>query len=186
MKPTAFRACSAFFALLAASPASPCIPPPPPLQLSGESDESYRARAEVFTRATLDEERRAWQTRLYENATRVSLARVTASTTLPGVLSDGLSSGRRVELQPIAVFKGAPAAGEKRSVQDAGMTTCGLYGGGTATTGSPGDYVILFEDADPNSPTGHLGFRLTDLREPRILSRFSEVVQAARAVAPRK
>ena len=61
------------------------------------------------------------------------------------------------------------------------MTTCGPYGDGTATGAAPGSYVLLFEDVSPEGPTGHFGLLLTELREPRVLDRFSEVVQKARA-----
>jgi hypothetical protein len=65
-------------------------------------------------------------------------------------------------------------------VQDKYMTTCGPAGGGSATLAKQGDYVLLFERANPDGPTGHHGILLQELREPR----FSAVVHATRRAAP--
>lgn len=171
-------------ALLAlASPANACIPPAPTIRLSGESEAAFLARSQAFAAAEMDEDRRAVQVRLYDQASRVSLARVTASTQLPDVLSDGLSPGFRVEVQPVAVFKGPALDGRPFALQDAGMSTCGRYGGGSATAAKPGSYILLFENANPQGPTGHQGLLLAELREPRVLERFSAVVRQARAAA---
>jgi hypothetical protein len=170
--------------LVTASPATACIGPAPTIRLSGESDEEYKRRGAAFARAEDDEMRRALQSALFDRATRVSLAQVTSATTVPGVLSDGLSPIRRVEAVPLALFKGTALNGRPIAVQDKTMTTCGPAGGGTATMAKPGDYVLLFEGAKPDGPTGHHGILLEELREPRILARFSEVVQGARRAAP--
>lgn len=162
-------------------PALACIGPAPTIQLSGEAEAAFRARSQAFSQAERDEDRRAAQTRLYDTASRVSLARVLTSERLPGVLSGGISQGSRVEVQPMAYFKGSASKPGRVVLQDAGMTTCGPYGGGTATSAAPGSYVLLFEDVSPEGPTGHFGLLLTELREPRVLDRFSEVVQKARA-----
>ena len=174
-------------ALLAtASPAMACIGPAPTIRLSGESEAAFLARGQAFAAAERDEDRRAFQVRLFDKASRVSLARVTASTKLPGVLSDGLSPGFRVEVQPVALFKGPALNGRPVALQDAGMSTCGRYGGGTATAAAPGSYILLFEDANPQGPTGHHGIFLHEVLEPRVLERFSAVVQQARAMAAAK
>ena len=159
--------------------ASACIPPAPPIQLSGESDRDYLERRNAFTQAVLYGERRAAQERLYDKASRVSLARVIKSDRLSLILNDG-APARRVEVLPIAIFKGAPLNGETRKLEDAGLTSCGRYGGGNATISAPGDYIVLFEDANPSAPTGYYGLLLTELLEPRILGRFDKVVHAAR------
>ena len=166
-----------------AAPAAACIGPPPRVRLTDESEAAFLARSQAFAAAENDEDRRAFQVRLFDQASRVTLARVTASTKLPGALSDGLSPGFRVEVQPIALFKGPALNGRPVALQDAGMSTCGRYGGGTATATAPGSYILLFEDANPQGPTGHHGILLHEVREPRVLERFNAVVQQARAAA---
>ena len=156
-----------------------CIPPAPPIRLSDESEGDYLERRNAFNQAVLYGERRAAQERLYDQASRVSLARVIKSDRLLLMLADG-SPARRIGVQPVAVFKGTPVKGETAILEDAGMTSCGRYGGGNATVAEPGDYVVLFEDANPSGPTGHYGLLLTELVDPRILSRFNAVVREAR------
>jgi hypothetical protein len=171
------------FALLATE-AQACTPPPPPLQLRGEPDRDFVARASAFNEARRDEDGRRQQVGWFDAATTVSLARITSAHRLPQVLSDGLSLTRRVEAVPLATFKGDILPGRTVAMQDVVATTCGIFGGGTATAAQPGDYVVTFENVQPDG-TGHVGLLLRDLREPRILERFDEVVQRARSVARR-
>lgn len=174
-----------FAVLVAATPALACVPPPPPLQLSGESRQAYADRSKAFVEALSNEDQRARQVRLYGAASRVSLARVINSTPLPGTLDDG-QPRRRVDVQPVAAFKGPAPSGRAIRLEDAGMTTCGRYGGGSATAAKPGDYVLLFEGVDTGGLSRNLGLLLNELREPRILERFNEVIQQARSATDRQ
>ena len=64
------------------------------------------------------------------------------------------------------------------------MTSCGLSGGGTATRSPVGSYIILFENIGGDATTGHVGIRLGELLEPRILREFDDRVRSAGLIEP--
>jgi hypothetical protein len=166
-----------------AAPALTCVPPPPQVQLPGEDLEAFRSRAEAFNRARDDDDRRRYQAELFDRASRVSLARVVTASSTPRLLSDGLSNAWRVEAQPLVLFKGPASTNAPVAIEDNVMTTCGPGGGGTATRVPVGSYIILFENVGSGATTGHIGIRMAELVESRMLRAFNEsVVKAGLAV----
>jgi hypothetical protein len=159
--------------------AKACIPPPPPLALNGESDSAYRGRARAFQDAELDEDRRRVQVVWFDAASSVSLARITRVIELTRVLDHGMSPAARAEAVRLGSFKGDAPTGVTVAMEDVVATTCGIHGGGTAPRASVGDYVVVFENVQPQG-TGHVGMMLRDLREPRVIKAINGVVQRAR------
>jgi hypothetical protein len=126
------------------------------------------------------EVKRRGQSKLFDTATRVSLARVVAKHDTTRIMSDGSSLARRVEVMPLAAFKGDMSSSERAvALEDKGITSCGRFGAGSATWAGVGSYVILFEKADPDAYTGSVGVLLSELREPRIIGKFDEVARLA-------
>ena len=163
------------------APALACSPPPPALRLQGESDADYQGRREALETAQRDEDRRRYQVALFDQASRVTLGRITSINVLEGRLPDG-SAPRWVEVEALGAVKGVAAKGTKVAMRDVDGTSCGLYGGGSVTRGSLGQYALTFENVRKDG-TGHEGILLRELREPRIIARLNEVVQAAGLMA---
>ncbi|WP_426267208.1 hypothetical protein [Sphingomonas sp. LHG3443-2] len=164
-------------ALALPAPALACVPPPPLQRLAGESDADLAVRARTFGEAEADENRRRQQSGWFDRATRVSLARITVSGPTDRILGDGLTRARRVEAVRIGSFKGETASGTV-AMEDVGITSCGVHGGGTARSGKPGAYIVTFEGVQPEG-TGNVGVPLSELRDPRIIQAFSDVAKPA-------
>ncbi|NJC06422.1 hypothetical protein GGQ97_002215 [Sphingomonas kaistensis] len=159
------------------APALACVPPPPLQRLAGESDADLAVRARTFGEAEADENRRRQQSGWFDRADRVSLARITASGEISRLLGMGSLRARRVEALRLGTFKGEAAPGTV-AMEDVGITSCGVYGGGTARSGKPGAYIVTFEGVQPEG-TGNVGVPLSELRDPRIIQAFSEVAKPA-------
>jgi hypothetical protein len=109
------------------------------MQLPGESPKAYHDRVEAAFAAELFEERRLMQSNL--------LAQSTA--TFIGVVADsreiavGEVKGHEVSVRPVYAIKG-DLPNQSVTLRDTVFTDCGMSGGGSATSSSPGDYVIVF------------------------------------------
>jgi hypothetical protein len=162
-----------FFGSLAliAAPGLACPPPPPPpAQNEGESTDAYYQRLAAINAEGLrryDARMLAAQLGDWERASQVAIARVTRSVVVMGGPYGGM---RRVDLEPVSTLKGSPI---KRSfrIADTGMTDCGAYGGGDATTAKVGDKVIVyFGPGRPGQKTMIDAVGAERLRDPRLLA----------------
>jgi hypothetical protein len=121
-------------------------------------------------------QRNLWQYQidLFNRASRVSFARVVTSVEIS---IEQNSPGRRLEVEPVEVYKGSPVDGKLRSVADKGYDSCSIYGGGTGTGERPGRYVLLYEDVQKNGGTPHTTMLVGELRDPRILAQYGKSLE---------
>ncbi|GAA4015655.1 hypothetical protein GCM10022280_13050 [Sphingomonas swuensis] len=154
-----------------ASPARACTAPPPPVYNGGSLAE-HRALAKRLASEYL--QRQLWrnQVDLFDKAKRVSLARVIASEKI--ALGNDPLGGYRLTLEPIEVYKGAAVDGQPRTVEDKGVSSCGLYGGGSGTSQRSGEYLILYEDVPALGGGPHTTLLVSELRDPRILDFYGK------------
>lgn len=167
-------------ATIASRPAIACVPPPPPVQFPDETREAYSARATIVHADTLDEDRRSLQERLFDQASSVVLARVISSTPVP---IDGWGmpvTGHRIEAEPLHTLKGEPLSGTL-TLADRSISSCGLAGGGPATSQKAGAKIIIFRNGFLEGEIGNFGIPLTDAREPRLMKALNQAALALRS-----
>lgn len=153
-------------------PSVACIYPPPPIPLPNETDDAYQRRSEATSKAQADEDRRRYQTYLFDQADRIELAMVRTSTPIPFAEAGG-ALGAKVEVEPVTPLKGVGSKGSI-ALSDTKVTTCGIGGSGTATSAQPGDYVIVFHNISFRDDPRPFGIKLVEAREPRILSALTD------------
>jgi hypothetical protein len=159
--------------------ATACVPPPPPVRFPSESDDAYAARSKIVFQHSLDEDRRALQVRLLDNAQSIHLARVETSTPV-AIGGWGVPiHGHAITAKAIRTLKGDPPAGPL-AMADRGMTTCGLYGGGLATSEKPGALIVVFTGVRLGDDVQDFGLPLAAAREPRLMAALNEAALALR------
>ena len=149
-----------------------CISPPPPVTLPSESDDAYEKRREAWVKAQADENRRRYQTYLFDQADRIELAIVRKSTPIPFAEAGG-ALGARIEVEPVTPLKGDDSQASI-VLSDTNVTTCGISGAGSATTARPGDYVIVFHNISFRDEPRPYGITVDEAREPRLLSALTD------------
>ena len=151
-----------------AAPAIACSPPPPVMILPGESKQAFNERQQSNLIARSDEEQRAYQIDLEEQA-KTSFIGVVTGLRYIQLGSDIV--GREVTVRPMRAVKGLLPP-KPVALRDATSTTCGLSGGGSATSGIVGEYVIVFEGLEDrfySGGTGKLGVLAKEARAPELL-----------------
>ena len=134
-----YRSLFALLAILASSAALACVPPPPIVQLPGESIQAYHERVDAAFAAELFEQRRVVQSNLLAQANAVFI----------GVVADSREidvsavKGHEVSVRPVYAIKG-DLPKQPVTLRDTVFTDCGMSGGGSATSAQAGDYVIVF------------------------------------------
>lgn len=141
-----YRHLLGLFAILASSSALACAPPPPIVQLPGESAQAYHERIDAAFAAELFEERRSMQSNLLSQSSATFIGVVADSREIPV----GAVKGHEVAVRPVYGIKG-DLPKSATTLRDTVFTTCGMSGGGSATSAQPGDYVIVFAGI-PTSP----------------------------------
>jgi hypothetical protein len=152
--------------------ANACIPPAPLVPLPAETATLFQARSINYHQALNDEERRAFQIGLSERSQSYFLGVVTASQALD--LQDGVK-GRMVSVRPLKNLRGA-LPDTRFTLRDRGLTSCGLFGGGSATRAVAGEYVIVFRAVAFSGlqGTADYGLRAQDARAPYLLAALNE------------
>lgn len=164
-------------------PVVACIFPPPPIPLPNETDDAYQLRREATSKAQADEDRRRFQTHLFDQADRIELAIVRQSTPIPFAEAGG-QLGAKIVVEPVTPLKGDSSTASI-SLADTIVTTCGIGGSGTATSARPGDYVIVFHNISFRDDPRPFGITIVEAREPRILSALTDAALLLRD-GPRK
>lgn len=149
-----------------------CIYPPPPIPLPSETDDAYEKRREASVKAQADEDRRRYQTNLFDQADRIDLAIVRKSTPIPFAEAGG-ALGAKIEVEPVTPLKGDGSKGAI-ALSDTNVSTCGIGGAGSATTARPGDYVIVFHNISFRDESRPFGINIDEAREPRLLSALAD------------
>lgn len=133
--------------LLSANAAQACMPMPPPPQEEGESGEAYAGRVTAWQaqRDAEDAQFRAdRQTRLWDEADSVILARIER------VQPNANDYGSRVTLRGVRALKGR-AYTNRFTLNYTEGTSCGPLPGFDAITGNVGDtFVIFIRGGRPN------------------------------------
>jgi len=133
-------AVAAAFALLAANTAEACLPPPPPPPEQGESEEAYGARVAAW-QAERDAEAARWradqQTRLWDEADSVILARIER------VRPNANEYGQGVTLRGIRSLKGHAYTG-RFTLNPTLPPPCSFAPAFDATAGNVGDTFVIF------------------------------------------
>jgi hypothetical protein len=159
--------------------ATACVPPPPPVRFPAESGDAYAARSKIVFQDSLDEDRRALQVRLFDNARSIHLARVATSTPV-AIGGWGVPvQGHAITAMAIRTLKGDPPVGPL-AMADRGMTSCGLYGGGPATSEKPGALIVVFTGVRLGDNVQDFGLPLAAAREPRLMAALNEAALALR------
>jgi len=167
---------SMFAAAMTASAGNACIGPPPPIELPGESAKAHESRRAAVFSAIADEDRRRFQTTLFDKAVSVTLGLVLRSR--PAETRDGV--GREVEVRPVAALKGAEASGPI-VLANRYLTSCGWAGGGSATASAVGEYVIVFEgNLFADSLAEPYGIHINEARDPRLLDALNNAAVSLR------
>lgn len=143
-------AAAAAFALLTANTAEACLPPPPPPPEQGESDEAYAARVAAWQAARNAEDAR-WradrQTRLWDEADSVILARIVRVRPFETAM---FGTSQRVTLRGVRALKGR-AYTNRFTLNYTDGTSCGPLPAFDAITGNVGDtFVIFIRGGRPN------------------------------------
>jgi hypothetical protein len=162
------------------SAASACVLPPPPVRFPGETQADYSARSKIVYADTLDEDRRSLQARLFDQASSVVVARVAASTPIP-IEGWGMPvTGHRIVAEPLSTLKGEPQS-DPMTMADSSMSSCGLGGGGPATSEKAGALIIVFRNVLLGGRTANFGLPLAAAREPRLMEALNEAALALRS-----
>ena len=156
-----------------------CTPPPPVVQLPGENGQAYRDRSKAAAQAEDDEMYRRIQGRNLEEASRVTIGVITSVEPLK--LSEELT-GQRVTVQPKKTIRGT-ALTTPITLADRSMTSCGWVGGGSATHGSVGEYVIVFEGLHFAGGEDY-GMRAREARHPELMKALVDFAIEARDRKP--
>jgi hypothetical protein len=136
-------AVAAAFALLSANTAEACMPAPPPPPEEGESGEAYGARVAAW-QAARDAEAARWradqQTRLWDEADSVILARIERVRPFETAM---FGTSQRVTLRGVRGLKGR-AYTNRFTLNYTDGTSCGPLPGFDAITGNVGDTFVIF------------------------------------------
>lgn len=156
-----------------------CVPPPPPVRFSSETDQDYAARAKIVFEDSQDEDRRARQVWLFENARSIHLARV--ATTAP-VAIEGWGEpvrGHAITAKTIRTIKG-DQPDSPLAMADRSMSSCGIGGGGPATSEPPGALILVFTDVPIGGGRQHFGLPIAAVREPRLMAALDKAAISLR------
>lgn len=149
-----------------------CSPAPPFVQLPGESKEAYKARSDAGSWATEFENDRRMQEDFLSHASRITIGLI--ENVEPLQLPAAGVEGHKVVVRVKKTLKG-DSAPELIRLADRSVTSCGFYGGGTATQGSVGDYVVVFQGLDSSQgATDPYGLRASDVRHAKLLDAFRD------------
>ena len=118
-----------------------CTLAPPPPRLPGEPEEAYLVRSKAAMQADDDEMHRSLQGRFRDDARRITIGVI--ESVEPLTLPDG-PGAQKAAVRPMKTLKGEQSPGPI-ILADQSLTTCGWVGGGHATHGKVGEYVIVFE-----------------------------------------
>jgi hypothetical protein len=119
------------------------------------------------------------QVRLFDNARSIHLARVATSTPV-AIGGWGVPvQGHAITAMAIRTLKGDPPVGPL-AMADRGMTSCGLYGGGPATSEKPGALIVVFTGVRLGDNVQDFGLPLAAAREPRLMAALNEAALALR------
>jgi hypothetical protein len=162
---------------LAAMPsiADACTLPPPTVRLPAESEALFEARSKATLEAIKDEDRRSFQVSLREKSLGSFIGIVERRDQV--TIEDGV--GSMVSVRPIKKLTGTLPSGPF-VLRDKRLTTCGTVGGGTATSGLVGEYVIVFREMPFASGREDFGIRAQEARDPFLLQALTEFAQEAR------
>ena len=164
--------------LVSALPASALactFPLPDPIER--ESDASYSQRTETFIRDWQASGSMAWQRALFDNASRITLARVIARSGTGGLNFDSLRAPRvdtpptyAADLQPIAALRGDLPPG-RVTVNWQHEMQCRFFEPCSAARSLVGTIVILFDEFPAGSYfKAPEAFPAIMARDPRIVA----------------
>jgi hypothetical protein len=155
--------------MLIAGIATACPPPlAPPRQNVGETADAYTSRLNAWEDARKRESDVALlkqQSDYWTRSTSVLVARIDHIEPLG---KNGVYRLFRATLTPISSIKGARLT-RPFTLKDTGATDCGTYGAGDATTGKPGELVIVYlDDGKPGNATLITAITPLWVRDPRV------------------
>jgi hypothetical protein len=156
------------------APALACTYPLPE-PIAGESQLSWNVRQEQFIRQWQEDGSRAWQRDLFDQASRISLARV-VERRLDGEQTI-ISLRPRPEAPRLFEAELVPVRSLKGELPEVPVTVrwqqqmqCRFSEPGSAATAPVGTMVILFDGFAPGSFTGPEAFLASMARDPRLLA----------------
>ena len=162
--------------LTTAAPA--CTFAPPPVRLPGESDDAYSARSKATFEFNRAEDARSLQSKLFEESDGIYLARVATSAPV-AIEGWGMPvEGRRITAEVLHTVKGEQPD-RTMTMADQSMSSCGLGGGGPATSEKPGALILVF--ANVSFVGGrNFGLPVASIREARLMAALNEAGMALR------
>lgn len=163
----------------AAAPALACTFPLPEA-IPGESQASWNRRQESFIRQWSEDGSRAWQRDLFDQASRISLARVVRRRDTGGVAiislrqSAGGPRGYEADLLPVASLKGPLPSGPV-TAKWTHQLQCRFFEPGRAAASPVGTMVFLFDRFGSGALTESEGFPVSMVRDPRLIEALRRI-----------
>jgi hypothetical protein len=162
------------------APAFACtFPLPPPL--AGESQESWNRRQDQFIRQWAEDGSRMWQADLFEQAARISLAKVVArrghgGPTIVSVRQEpnDLPKIFEADVLPVASLKGELPSGTV-TVKWRQELQCRFFEPGSAARSQVGTMVLLFDGFVRDVFEEPEGFPVSMVRDPRLVEALGRI-----------